>query len=49
MFSGLSLFGERSMEARRERYDREGEATEFGPLEVAAYSLFGGQLIPHTW
>jgi hypothetical protein len=43
MFSGVSLFGGRSMEPKRERYDREGDGDRFPfPLEVAAYSLFGG-------
>ena len=43
MFSGLSLFGGRSMEPKRERSNRESDGDRFPlPLEVAAYSLFGG-------
>jgi hypothetical protein len=43
MFSGVSLFGGRSMEPTRERYDRESDGDRFSlPLEVAAYSIFGG-------
>jgi hypothetical protein len=44
MFSGgVSLFGGRSMEPHRERYDRERDGDRIPlPLEVAAYSLFGG-------
>jgi hypothetical protein len=43
MFSGVSLFGGRSMEPKREGYHREndGDRSPF-PLEVAAYSIFGG-------
>ena len=43
MFSGVSLFGGRRMEPKRERYDRESDGDRFPfPLEVVAYSLFGG-------
>jgi hypothetical protein len=43
MFSGVSVFGGRSMEPRSERYDRESDGDRIPlPLEVAAYSLFGG-------
>jgi len=43
MLSGVSIFGGRSMEPKRERYDREGDGDRIPfPLEVAAYSLFGG-------
>jgi hypothetical protein len=43
MFSGVSLFGGRSMEPKRERHDRESDGDRFPlPLEVAAYSIFGG-------
>ena len=43
MFSGVSLFGGRSMEPKRERYGRENDGERIPlPLEVAAYSLFGG-------
>lgn len=43
MLSGVSLFGGRSMEPYRERYDRESDRGRIPiPLEVAAYSLFGG-------
>lgn len=43
MFSGVSLFGGRSMEPKRDRHDRESDGDRFPlPLEVAAYSIFGG-------
>jgi hypothetical protein len=43
MFSGVSLFGGRSMEPKRERSSRESDGDRFPfPLEVAAYSIFGG-------
>ena len=43
MLSGISLFGGRSMEPKRERYDGESDGDRFPlPLEVAAYSIFGG-------
>ena len=43
MFSGVSLFGGRSMEPKRDRYDRESDEDRIPfPLEVAAYSIFGG-------
>jgi hypothetical protein len=43
MFSGVSLFGGRSAEPKRERSDgkSDGHRIPF-PLEVAAYSIFGG-------
>ena len=41
MFSGVSVFGGRSMEPKRKRYDSESVGDRF-PLVVAAYSLFGG-------
>lgn len=43
MFSGVSIFGGRSMEPKHERHDRESDGDRIPfPLEVAAYSLFGG-------
>ncbi len=43
MFSGVSIFGGRNIEPKRKRYDREGDEDRIPfPLEVAAYSLFGG-------
>jgi hypothetical protein len=43
MFSGVSLFGGRSMEPKRKRYDRESDGDRFPfPLEVVAYLPFGG-------
>jgi hypothetical protein len=41
--SGVSIFGGRSRDPHRERYDRESDGDRDPlPLEVAAYSLFGG-------
>ena len=43
MLSGVSIFGGRSMEPLRERYDTASDRDRTPlPLEVAAYSLFGG-------
>src|SRR5208283_677235 len=39
MFSGMSLFGGRTMEPKRDRHDKESDGDRFTlPLEVAAYS-----------
>ena len=43
ILSGVSLFGGRTMEPKRERHNKDSDGDRIPlPLEVAAYSLFGG-------